>query len=137
MKNNLPAEGTVRSFTVVYDGTCVVCTRLAQTLARWDGRQLLEVVASQEPGVTGRFPWIPPSAYDESLQVVGPDGTTWQGAAAIETLLTALPRGPLIGWVFGIPFVRPLADRFYRWFARNRYRLGCGEHCRVRRRESS
>jgi predicted DCC family thiol-disulfide oxidoreductase YuxK len=23
-------------------------------------------------------------------------------------------------------------DRFYRWFARNRYRLGCGEHCAVR-----
>jgi predicted DCC family thiol-disulfide oxidoreductase YuxK len=31
--------------------------------------------------------------------------------------------------VFAIPFARTLADRFYRWFARNRYRLGCGEHC--------
>jgi predicted DCC family thiol-disulfide oxidoreductase YuxK len=31
--------------------------------------------------------------------------------------------------VFSIPFARPLAERFYRWFARNRYRLGCGEHC--------
>jgi len=28
--------------------------------------------------------------------------------------------------------VRPLAERFYRWFARNRYRLGCGEHCQFR-----
>ena len=25
-----------------------------------------------------------------------------------------------------------LAERFYRWFARNRYRLGCGEHCQFR-----
>jgi predicted DCC family thiol-disulfide oxidoreductase YuxK len=38
----------------------------------------------------------------------------------------------LISWMFKIPFVRPLVDRFYRWFARNRYRLGCGEHCAVR-----
>jgi len=28
--------------------------------------------------------------------------------------------------------VRPLADGFYRWFARNRYKLGCSEHCAVR-----
>jgi predicted DCC family thiol-disulfide oxidoreductase YuxK len=28
--------------------------------------------------------------------------------------------------------VRALADRFYRWFARNRYRLGCGSHCQSR-----
>ena len=28
--------------------------------------------------------------------------------------------------------VRVIADRFYRWFARNRYRLGCGAHCQSR-----
>ena len=27
---------------------------------------------------------------------------------------------------------RTVADRFYKWFARNRYRLGCGEHCQFR-----
>ena len=27
---------------------------------------------------------------------------------------------------------RPLAERFYRWFARNRYKFGCGEHCQFR-----
>ena len=29
-------------------------------------------------------------------------------------------------------FARPLADRFYKWFARNRYKLGCGDHCQLR-----
>jgi predicted DCC family thiol-disulfide oxidoreductase YuxK len=66
------------------------------------------------------------------VQLVGPGGTTWQGAAAIERLLDVLPRGGLLGWVFSVPFVRALADRFYRWFARNRYRLGCGEHCALK-----
>ena len=43
-----------------------------------------------------------------------------------------LPKGWLMSWLFKIPFVRPLADDFYRWFARNRYKLGCGDHCQVR-----
>ena len=48
--------------------------------------------------------------------------------------LAAGPSAPLSisSWIFSIPFVRPLAERFYRWFARNRYRLGCGEHCQFR-----
>ena len=126
-----PPEGLGRPYTVVYDGTCKVCTRLSNVLRHWDkGR--LEVVASQSPGVMARFPWIPARAYIEALQLVGPGGETWQGSAAIEQLLKILPRGRLISWVFQIPFIRTLADRFYRWFARNRYHLGCGEHCQSR-----
>ena len=121
-----------RAYTVVFDGDCKVCTRLSRVLRQWDSRKELEVVSSQQPGVTARFPWIPMRAYADALQLVAADGTTWQGAAAIEQLLTALPRGGWIAWVFRIPFVRPLADRFYRWFARNRYRLGCGAHCQSR-----
>ena len=90
------------------------------------------MVSSQRPGVMARFPWIPARAYTEALQMVAADGTTWQGAAAIEKLLDVLPRGRLISWVFRIPFVRTIADRFYRWFARNRYRLGCGAHFQSR-----
>lgn len=125
-----PALG--RAYTIVYDGDCRMCTRLAKALRRWDRHQLLEVVPSQQPGVMARFPWIPPRAYVEALQLVGEDGTTWQGAAAIEQLLNVLSRGRLISWLFTVPFGRTLADRFYRWFARNRYRLGCGEHCQAR-----
>jgi predicted DCC family thiol-disulfide oxidoreductase YuxK len=119
----------VTGYTVVYDGHCNVCTRLANVLRAWDGE--LEVVASQSPGVMERFPWIPPAAYAEALQLVGPGGTTWQGAAAIEQLLNILPRGRLFSWAFHIPLLRGVADRFYRWFARNRYQFGCGDHCRL------
>lgn len=126
-----PSEGLGRPYTVVYDGTCKVCTRLSNVLRRWDRGQL-EVVASQTPGVTARFPWIPVKAYAEALQLIGPGGETWQGSAAIEQLLNVLPRGRLIAWIFHVPFIRALADRFYRWFARNRYHLGCGAHCQSR-----
>jgi predicted DCC family thiol-disulfide oxidoreductase YuxK len=126
------SRGLGRPYTCVYDGDCKVCTRLAHRLIMWDRRREIEVVPSTAPGVTARFPWIPPRAYAEALQLVGPGGQTWQGAAAIEQLLNILPRGRLVAWVFHLPFVRRIADRFYKWFARNRYRLGCGEHCQSR-----
>ena len=125
--------GEGRPYTVVYDGTCKICGRMVGLLRMWDrNSRLLEIVPSQLPGVGARFPWIPARAYLEALQLVGPGGRTWQGAAGVERLIDILPRGRLISWVFRIPFVSALVDRFYRWFARNRYRLGCGEHCSVK-----
>lgn len=126
------AVGLGRAYTVVYDGQCKVCTRLSHLLEKWDRHRQLEVVPSQAPGVTARFPWIPARAYRDALQLIGPHGVTWQGAAAIEQLLNILPKGRAISWIFHIPFVRAVADRFYKWFARNRYKLGCGEHCQSR-----
>jgi predicted DCC family thiol-disulfide oxidoreductase YuxK len=123
------AVGLGRPFTAVYDGTCKVCSRLSKLLEKWDRDGKFEVVPSQAPGVQARFPWIPARAYREALQLIGPGGRTWQGAAAIEKLLDELPKGRLVSWIFRIPFVRPLADRFYKWFARNRYKFGCGQHC--------
>jgi predicted DCC family thiol-disulfide oxidoreductase YuxK len=125
------SAGLGRPYTLVYDGMCRMCTRLSNVLTRWDGRRRIEVVPSQATGVMARFPWIPARAYSEAIQLVGPGGETWQGAAAIEQLLNVLPRGRWISWVFRIPYVRALADRIYRWVARNRYHLGCGEHCQA------
>lgn len=124
------AEGP--PFILIYDGLCRTCTRLANALRAWDTQRILEIVPSQAAGVMARFPWIPERAFADAIQLVGPHGETWQGAAAIEELLDILPRGRLISWIFRIPFVRVLADKFYRWFARNRHHLGCGAHCSAR-----
>jgi predicted DCC family thiol-disulfide oxidoreductase YuxK len=120
-------------YAVIYDGHCKVCSRMVKLLTKWDRNHDLEMIPSQAPGVRERFSWIPARAYIESVQVVRTsDGKTWQAAAALEELLKVIPRGRLISWLFRIPLVRPLVDRFYGWFARNRYRIGCGEHCAVR-----
>lgn len=119
-------------YTVVYDGDCDVCQRVVRVLGKWDREGELEIIPSQSADVRTRFPWIPAGAFKESLQLIRTDdGRTWQAAAAIEELLNVLPKGKLVSWLFRIAFVRVLADRVYRWFARNRYRLGCGEHCRL------
>jgi predicted DCC family thiol-disulfide oxidoreductase YuxK len=120
------------AFTVIFDGDCRVCTRMVEVLRRLDRDGMLEIIPSQTPGVRERFPWIAPHAYEEAMQLVAPDGTTWQGADAVEMILGVLPRGRFVSWIYRIPLVRPLADRLYKWVARNRHRLGCGTHCRSR-----
>jgi len=126
-----PSTGLGRPYTLVYDGMCRMCTRLSNVLRKWDKGEI-EVVPSQHAGVQARFPWIPARAYAEAIQLVGPGGQTWQGSAAVEQLLNILPRGRWIAWIFRIPYMRTLADKLYRWVARNRYHLGCGEHCQSR-----
>lgn len=128
----MAAVAAARPYTVVYDGDCRVCGRIVIGLARWDRGGQLEIVPSQAPGVQQRFSRIAPGAFADSMQVVrSADGRTWQGAGAIEQLLTVLPRGRWISWIFHVPLARGFAERLYRSFARNRYRLGCGEHCRT------
>jgi predicted DCC family thiol-disulfide oxidoreductase YuxK len=126
------AAGAGRPWTVVYDGQCKVCNRIVSVLRRWDTRGELEMVPFQNTSVLSRFPWIPSEEYARAMQLVGPGGRTWQGAGAIEQLLRVLPAGCVFGWAFRVPLVGRLIDRFYRWFARNRYKFGCGEHCQVR-----
>ncbi|MDQ6738751.1 MAG: DCC1-like thiol-disulfide oxidoreductase family protein [Gemmatimonadota bacterium] len=122
-------------YTVIYDGHCGVCTRLAQRLAKMDRRGVFEIVASQSAGVAARFPWISDAAFAESLQVVrNADNKTWQGAGAVEEIIGELRGGRALSWVFAFPFARALADGFYRWFARNRTNFGCRSHCDVRTR---
>ena len=119
-------------YTVIYDGQCGICTRLAARLGTLDSRSVFEIVPSQRADIRARYPWIPDAAYAAALQVVrDADGRTWQGASAVEQVISELRDGWLLAWLFHIPFARPVAERLYGWFARHRNRLGCGEHCAV------
>jgi acetyl esterase len=123
------STGETPAYTLVYDGDCGFCVRSADLVASWDRGGLVELVPFQRAGVPERFPWIAERAFREAMQLVGPGGETWSGAAAAERLAAILPGGRPLGCLFALPFARPLADRVYRLVARNRYRLGCGAHC--------
>jgi predicted DCC family thiol-disulfide oxidoreductase YuxK len=96
---------------------------------RWDRRGLIETIPSGRSDLAARFPWLGWEDYERAMQLIGPGGETWSGATAVERLLRLLPHGWLAGWVFRLPFGGHAAEHAYRWFARNRYRFGCGEHC--------
>lgn len=123
-----------RPWTVVYDGQCRMCGKLVKLLQAWDRRHCFETVPFQDPATAARFTWIPAASFRDALQLVGPGNQTFAGAAAIDRILDLLPAGWLFGWAFRIPVLGRLLDRLYRWVARNRYRLGCGEHCAYRPR---
>ena len=118
-----------RPYTLVYDGDCRFCARSADLVETWDRGGLVEIVPFQRGGVRERFGWIPESAFDEAIQLIGPENETLSGAAAAERLVKILPGGRPLGCLFALPFARPMADRAYRLVARSRARLGCGTHC--------
>ena len=122
-----------RPYTLVFDGDCGFCTRSVNVVAAWDRDGLVEIVPFQAADVLARFPWIEEKAYAEAMQLVGPGGETWSGAAAAERLVKILPGGRPLGCLFTLPYARPVADRVYRLVARNRTRIGCGTHCAVPR----
>lgn len=117
-------------WTVVYDGNCTVCIRTVNRIRDWDRDARFELVAFQSPGVRERFPEISTEQFEASVQLIGPEGR-FQGAAAVEKILSLLPKGRVLTWLFRIPLARPIAERLYHLFARHRHRFGCGEHCPI------
>jgi predicted DCC family thiol-disulfide oxidoreductase YuxK len=113
-----PDDGRGRPWTLVFDGNCDVCLRLARLVGEWDTRRMIALVPSEDPGLA-------------AIELTGPGGETWVGSAAVERLLHLLPRGWLGRWIFRLPFGAEAADRGYRWFARHRHRFGCRMHCRA------
>lgn len=103
-----------------------MCREWVERLERWDRHDALAFRPYQDPEVPGLFPWIPQDAFKEAVQVVAPDGRTWEGAGAAERLAHVLPWGGPLAALFRVPLVRPVADRVYRWVADNR-----GDTCSV------
>lgn len=113
---------------VIFDGGCGMCQRWVARLRRWDREGVLAFVPYQDPSVPQRFPWIPGPALAESVQVVAPDGSTWEGAGAAERLARLLPGGRPLALLFRLPLVRRMADAVYRRVAARRHRAGCPAH---------
>jgi predicted DCC family thiol-disulfide oxidoreductase YuxK len=110
-------------FCVLIDGACPLCRREAALLRRLDrGRDRLRLQditdRAFDPARVGR-------SRDElmgAIHGVMPDGTIITGMEVFRRAYAAVGLGWLLAptrW----PGLRPLFDRAYRWFARNRLRL--------------
>jgi predicted DCC family thiol-disulfide oxidoreductase YuxK len=114
----------IPTLRVLIDGACPLCRAEAALLRRLDrnrGRLVLEDIAgpSFEPAGVGR-------SLDElmgTIHGVLPDGTIVTGMEVFRRAYGAVGLGWLLAptaW----PGLRPLFDRAYRWFARNRLPAG-------------
>jgi predicted DCC family thiol-disulfide oxidoreductase YuxK len=108
---------------ILIDGACPICRREGALLRRLDrGRGRLVLVDITEPG-------FEPARMDRTMdELMGfihgvlPDGTIITGMEVFRRAYAAVGWGWLLaptGW----PGLRPVCDRAYRWFARNRLRL--------------
>lgn len=115
---------------MLIDGSCPLCRREAALLMRLDagrGRLVMEDISAAgfDPGRYG----LKPGDVMARIHAVLPDGRVVTGMEVFRSAYGA------VGWGWalaptGWPVVRPIVDRMYGWFARNRGRLAgrlCGD----------
>ncbi|MBX3388084.1 MAG: DUF393 domain-containing protein [Phycisphaeraceae bacterium] len=119
-------------FAILIDGKCTLCRREARFMQNLDaGRGKLKILDITAPDFEpSRF-----GATEEALmgQIHGilSDGRMIAGMGVFRHAYRAVAEGGGIGArlmsaivsVTGWPLIRPLADCFYRWFARHRIRI--------------
>jgi predicted DCC family thiol-disulfide oxidoreductase YuxK len=104
--------------TMVFDGDCGFCGRSARFAVNRVG-VTCSVIAYQRADLSALG--LTAAECAEALRFVAPDGTRFQGAAAVSQVLrtgSALWRG--LGVVIDAPGVRVLAEHVYRFVARHR-----------------
>jgi predicted DCC family thiol-disulfide oxidoreductase YuxK len=103
---------------LIFDGTCHFCRRWIE---RW--RELtagaVEYAPSQE--VAGRFPEIPPEAFDKSVQFIDTDGLVFNGAEAVFLSLGQRESRKWMIWSYAhVPGFAAITELAYRLVARHR-----------------
>lgn len=105
---------------MIYDGDCCFCTLW---IHRWQCTtgELVEYLPSQDPQVAQRFPEIPRTEFDSSVQLVETDGTIYNGAEAV---FRSLAHKDTFQWVLNFyedfPLFRQATEWSYHFVATHR-----------------
>jgi predicted DCC family thiol-disulfide oxidoreductase YuxK len=117
----------VRSFTVIYDGSCRLCRKTVAVIAAMDLMERVEVrdALRDWPSLSTRFPSLTQLQCLESMHVVRSDGRTYAGFAGYRALAWAIP-----GWwpilpVLYVPGVPQVGQLIYERIAARRLQEGC------------
>jgi len=106
--------------TLVYDGECEFCGRLAGWFQRQDRRGRVVVRPNQEPGLISSL-GLTRAEVDRASWVVEPGGRRFEGAAGISRVLRELGGGwSVLGSLYLVPPVGWVEDRYYQRVARRR-----------------
>lgn len=105
---------------VLYDGDCNFCKLW---VARWQqataGR--VDFLPLQEPSVSFRFPELTRLALEQSVHLVEPDGSVYNGAEAVLRALSQDTRQHwLLEWYQDFPLFARASEWTYDWIARHR-----------------
>jgi len=107
--------------TVIFDGSCPICTDAVQWISWEDGGDTFEMVPSQSESAMSKFPEVDQEACMNAMHLVLPDDTVLVGEKALPVILTRLPRYHFVAPLFKLLGGGMLSWIFYRWFANRRY----------------
>jgi len=105
--------------TLVYDGECDFCTRLARWVERHDRRGRVAARPNQDPGLIESL-GLTPEEVDRASWAVE-SGGRFEGAAGINRVLRELGGGwRVLGSLYLVAPIGWLEDRYYKRVARRR-----------------
>ncbi|MGF6147576.1 Protein of uncharacterised function, DUF393 [Kingella potus] len=107
---------------IFYDAQCPLCVREMELVLSDRRAAEFEPVPVQDSGETLQRHGITPAEAMTYLHILRADGTMVRGMAAVRLMHEHATAFTLIK-LANLPFVAPLADRLYPWFARHRYRF--------------
>lgn len=120
----------VAPITVLYDGDCRLCTRLAYAVVDRFGSERVRLENFQEPGVLARYPGVTRDAAMKKMHAVNADGRVFAGAEAFARIAASARFVGWLAWIYYVPVVRQIANLAYTHVAKRRYRrLGRAEVC--------
>lgn len=106
--------------TLVYDGECGFCGRLARWVERHDRRARVMVRPNQERGLIESL-GLTRQEVNRASWAVEPGGRRYEGAAGISRVLRELGGGwSLLGSLYLLPPIGWVEDRYYSRVARRR-----------------
>ena len=106
--------------TLIYDGECEFCARVARWVERVDRHGRVSVRANQEAGLLDSL-GLTLEQVGRAAWAVEPGGQKFEGAAAINRVLRELGGGwRMLGSLYLVPPVRWSEDRYYARVARRR-----------------
>ncbi len=105
---------------MVFDGNCNFCGLWIQRWRQFTGDEV-DYLPSQDPQIVSRFPEIPRESFENSVQLIEPDGELFSGAEAV---FRTLAHNPKMEWPLELYLSSPtfsgFSERAYQFVASHR-----------------
>ena len=123
-------------YRLLYDGACPICSREVLWLHRRRPEAIEAVDIAAKDFDADRY-GLTADQVDAALYGIRPDGGVTVGMDSLREAYRLAGLGWLMNWTDWWP-ARPAFNSFYRWFARNRMRIGrllgrqddCADNCK-------
>lgn len=113
----------MRRATLIYDGTCPICSGTVEWIEKNEQEGAFEMVPCQSESLGLRYPDIDFDECMRAMQLVLPDGHVLAGEQALPEIFTRLRRYRAVALAFKLPGAETLLRILYQWFALRRYSI--------------